>query len=89
MIGKERLWLPIKYIGAESLLMWFLHSVFYNVLDVYTKQVLYLPHCPFLVLVWGLLICFIAAFILKFPINWVIQIKDKLLKKISLKKDKN
>ena len=42
--------LPINLLGDYSLLMWFLHSVFFNSCALYTQKILYFPQIPFLVL---------------------------------------
>ena len=82
--------MPLEKIGVASLLMWFLHGAFFNVICVYTKKILYFPKCPFLVLVWGLIMCYIVAIILRIPINWMTRKANRLFDKIGInKKEEN
>ena len=71
---------PITVIGKYSLLMWFIHSVFFNVSKEYTQPILYYPHNPVLVLLWGIIICLSISFIVSFPINLIIKIKNNVLR---------
>ncbi len=66
-------------LGRRSLLMWFLHCVFFNVCAAYTQPVLYFPKNPLLVLLWGLGVCFLAAAALDVPLKWVLKKKNTLL----------
>lgn len=79
-IKYEKALFPISIIGKHSLLMWFLHSVFFNVSKEYTQPILYYPHNPILVLLWGLLMTLAVSFVISFPINAINSIKNKLLK---------
>ena len=71
---------PIAIIGKYSLLMWFIHSIFFNVSKEYTQPILYYPHNPILVILWGILICLSISIVISFPINFIIKIKNKLLR---------
>lgn len=70
--------LPFSIIGKYSLYMWFIHSVFFNVSKEYTQPILFYPHDPILVLIWGLLLCLAVSFVLSFPINFLNRIKNKV-----------
>ena len=59
----------IGNIGKQSMLMWFIHCVFFNMCGKVFKPILYLPHNPILVLIWGLFICYVFAIILRIFIN--------------------
>ena len=60
--------------------MWFLHGVFFNVCAPYTQKILYFPHNPVLVMIWGLAICLAASFLIMIPINFINKQKNRLLK---------
>lgn len=75
-----KLLFPVALIGKYSLLMWFIHSIFFNVSKDFTQPILYYPHNPILVLLWGIVICLSISFIVSFPINFIIKIKNKLLR---------
>ena len=79
-IKSEKILFPISIIGKYSLLMWFLHSVFFNVSKEYTQPVLFYPRNPLLVLLWGLVLILAVSFVISFPINAINKIKNKLLK---------
>lgn len=68
-------------IGKYSLLMWFLHCIFFNCCQEIFMPILYMPGNAFLVLIWGLLICYIAAFIFEIPIKKLTSLKNKLIEK--------
>ena len=50
-----------KRIGDHSQRMWFIHCVFFNVSNEVTQRILYWPKQPVLVVAFGLLICYAAA----------------------------
>ena len=68
-------------IGKQSLLMWFLHCIFFNQAKTVIQPVLYYPHNPVLVLFWGLILCYCAAIILDIGLSRLIAIKNKALLK--------
>lgn len=70
---------PLKLLGRYSLLMWFLHCIFFNVCRELFQPILYLPKNPVLVLIWGLLLCFGAAVLIDLPLKWVLKWKNRLL----------
>ena len=72
--------LILKTLGRYSLLMWFIHGVFFNNLKEYTQRILYFPKNPVLVLLWGLAICLAASAILDIPIKYLTKLKNRLFK---------
>lgn len=51
----------LRRIGEQSQRMWFIHCVFFNVSNEVTQRILYGPGYPVLVVAFGLLICYGAA----------------------------
>ena len=51
----------ISEIGKYSMYMWLFNGIFFNIFKNYTQPVLVYPKYPLLVLLWGLLICFILS----------------------------
>lgn len=80
MIKHIKILYPISFLGKYSLLMWLLHSIFFNVSKQYTQPVLYYLNNPVLVLLTGLVLCLAAAVILTYPVKGIIYLKDKLFK---------
>lgn len=80
MLPNIKIMYPIAMIGKYSLLMWFIHSVFFNVSKEFTQPILYYPHNALLVTVWGLLLCLLISIVISFPINFIIKIKNKVLR---------
>lgn len=66
-------------IGKRSLLMWFIHCIFFNCCQDIFMPILYMPKNAILVLLWGLLISFIAAVVVEIPINQIVKLKNKYL----------
>ena len=64
-------------IGKQSLFMWFLHCVFFNICEQYTQPILYLPQNPILVLIFGLILCYLAAIGLDPLRKWVLEKKNR------------
>lgn len=71
---------PISFIGKYSLIMWFIHCIFFNQCKEYTQPILYFFREPILVTLWGLLICLIIAVIIQIPTDALIKIKNKIFK---------
>lgn len=75
---KKVLLFPLEELGRTSMEIWFLHCIFFA--DA-TKQtfmpLLYWPHHPVLVVLWGLLLCYAAAMILDIPIRWLMRLKNR------------
>lgn len=59
-------------IGRESLLMWFLHCLFFNCCQAFTQPLLYWPKLAVLVLAWGLAICYAGARLLHWPLDRIL-----------------
>ena len=76
-VNFKRIFFAVNIIGKYSLLMWFIHCIFFNSCKNYTQKILFFPENPVLVTLWGLLICLTAAFILKFPIDFINKFKNK------------
>ena len=66
-------------IGKYSLLMWFVSCIFYGNCKGIFKPILYFPHNPVLVTIWGLILCFSTSFFLDKVIKIFRNRKDKLL----------
>lgn len=47
----------LNTVGGHSMLMWFIHGIFFNCSKEIFQRVLYLPKNPVLVLMWGLALC--------------------------------
>lgn len=69
---------PLMALGSQSLLMWFLHCVFFNCCKTHTQPLLYLPKNPILVILWGLGLCYGAARLLDLPLKRLLKAKNKL-----------
>lgn len=78
-IRNRKLLVPLTVIGKYSLSIWFLHSIFFNRCEAYTKPILYLPQSPVLVFLWGLGLCLIAAVLIEIPIRFLTKLKNKAL----------
>ena len=66
-------------IGKYSLHMWFFHCVFFNVCRKVTQPVLYWPHNPVLVVIWGLILCYIPSVLIDKLIVPVNKLKNRFL----------
>lgn len=66
-------------IGRESLLMWFLHCLFFNCCKAYTQPLLYWPKLAVLVLLWGLGLCYAGARLLHWPLDRLLGRKKQKL----------
>lgn len=53
-------------IGKYSMLMWFVHSIFFNCSKEIFQRILYLPQWPIVVLVWGLVLCWAVSILIDF-----------------------
>lgn len=62
-------------IGKKSLLMWFLHGIFFNCCKEITQPFLFLPKDPLLVLIFGLALCYVVAI----PLDWMLGYVQKWL----------
>ena len=62
--------LPLQIIGKYSMLMWFIHGIFFNVSKPFTQPILFWPKNPVLVTMWGLVLCLLLARLLNWPVKW-------------------
>lgn len=69
----------LQQIGKYSLHMWFLHCIFFNACRNLTQPVLYWPRNPVLVVIWGLILCYIPAVLLDKLIVPVNKLKNRFL----------
>ena len=51
----------LSCIGEKSLLMWFGSCIFFNNCKIISQPILYAPKNPLLVMIWGLLVCYLFA----------------------------
>ena len=65
-------------IGKQSTIMWFVHGMFFNICKDKLQMLLYWPRNPLLVLLNGLLICYLAACLLSVPIGFLQNLRKKL-----------
>ena len=66
-------------IGNYSLLMWFYSCIFYNNSKRVFQPILYFPHNPIIVFIWGIILCFIPSYLSdKFVIKKLQKLKNKL-----------
>lgn len=72
----DRILIPI---GKCSLLMWFISCIFYNNCKAVFQPVLYFPHNPVAVTVWGLLLCFVPSYFLNIGVQKIQRLKNKRL----------
>ena len=67
----------LSIIGKNSVLMWFIHCLFFANSKTIFQPLLYFPKNPILVLLWGIVICLAISFVC-----------NKLITKINDKKNK-
>ena len=68
----------LRAIGKKSLLMWFIHCIFFNACKTLTQKILYFPKNPILVTLFGLLLCYVFATMISFIIDPLLRKKNKL-----------
>ena len=69
-------------IGERSMLMWFYHCLFFGCCGEYTQVLLYWPQNPILVLLNGLLLCYLAAALTEPVRTALIGVKDRLVSRM-------
>lgn len=84
----KRVLTVISEVGKYSLIMWFLHCIFFNVCKSFFQPILYFPRNPIIVLFWGLLICYIVAVVINIPVKKLIGLKNKAFSSFLLKRHK-
>lgn len=72
----------LEKIGDHSMLMWFYHCFFFGSCGKVTQLLLYWPRNPILVLLNGLLLCYLAAALTEPVRKMVIRIKNRLISRI-------
>ena len=75
----HNLLIPLKTIGKYSLLMWFVHSLFFSCSKTIFQKILYFPKNPLLVLIWGLIISLCISYLF----DLLVQKIKKLIKSTS------
>lgn len=70
----------LSEIGKMSMLMWFLHCGFFNASKTILQPILYFPRNPVLVMLWGLLLCYLAARLIYALCRPLLRWKNRLLK---------
>lgn len=69
----------LREIGKYSLHMWFFHCIFFNACRELTQPVLYAPKNPLLVVLWGLILCYIPSVLIDKLIRPVNKWKNRFL----------
>ena len=59
--------------------MWFLHCIFFNVCSEKTQHILYFPKNPVLVVLFGLLLCYVVSVLVDFGLRFILEKKNKFL----------
>ncbi len=80
IVRKKTIFRPISIIGCNSLTMWFFHAVFFNAYKDLTQPILFFPRNPILVTIWGLVICLFLSYLVKFPIKFILNQKNKCIR---------
>lgn len=74
--------IPMKIlmkIGKYSLYMWFFHCIFFNECRNLTQPILYWLRNPVLVVLWGLILCYIPSVLLDKPVTCLNKLKNRFL----------
>lgn len=74
-IEKKSAGRALSLLGKYSVYMWFWHCMFFGASGKFTKELLYAPQNPFLVYLWGLLICLCLAFVTDKIVNAIVQLR--------------
>lgn len=76
----SRTWMmkPLILLGKQSMLMWFLHCVFFNVFREITQPILYFPQNPVLVVLFGLLLCYLLAAVVDPVLKRILKEKNRI-----------
>lgn len=64
-------------IGSQSMLMWFLHCIFFNVTKELTQPLIYASRNPILVTLFALTICYFAAVLIDKLLKPTLKLKNK------------
>ena len=77
--ARQILLFPLEELGRVSMEIWFIHCIFFaEATKKVFMPILYWPGHPVLVTLWGLALCFAVAWILDWPIRFLIRQKNKL-----------
>ncbi len=66
----------LSRIGKYSLLMWFISCIFYGNSSSIFQPILYLPHNPVLVTLWGNLLCYVFSYVADIGIKRIQNYKN-------------
>ena len=80
LIKWEKALLPLRIIGKYSMMMWFIHGIFFNGSKTITQPILFWPKHPILVTMWGLVFCLLLAWLLDWPMKWAVGKINSLFK---------
>lgn len=69
----------LQQIGKYSLHMWFFHCIFFNACRNVTQPILYAPRLPVLVVLWGLLLCYVPSVLIDKLIRPANKLKNRFL----------
>jgi len=69
-VKPEVILIPLRSVGRYSMLLWFLHGGFFNISKTVTQPLLFWPHHPLFVTLWGVFICLVIAYVLDRPVRW-------------------
>lgn len=67
----------LNTVGGHSMLMWFIHGIFFNCSKEIFQKVLYLPKNPVLVLMWGLALCWGISIVLDLVLKPIMKKKGQ------------
>ena len=67
--------MKFQLVGRYSLLMWFIHCIFFNNCKDIFQPILYWPRNPILVLLWGISICYILVLFWNIPLKFAMKYK--------------
>ena len=71
----------LREIGRESLLMWFVSSIFFGNARAFFQPILYAPKNPILVLLWGLFLCWLVSWAMDLLIRPLQRAKNRLFQR--------
>lgn len=68
----------VAAIGKYSLYMWFVSCLFFGNSKEVFQPILYFPHNPVLVTIWGLMICYAISYVLDLGVKKILQAKNRV-----------
>lgn len=69
----------LSKLGMQSMYLWFLHALFFNVTKEITQPLIYAPKNPLLVLIFSLAVCYAISIPLSMIANPIVKWKNKYL----------